>query len=276
MIESRRLKILMNFHSSLSRVLPLLVASSLCTVPAVAQENERGRALRLIAVGQGPPWEEKIVGGVRVQQDPPAGSEPPVKVQLTNKEGTEIGDAVTINLDQISQVLPVGPGPVPLHETGTGGLNPVAWHTVRFPASAAAGLAILWRDPAVGKWTKARSLVLPDDIRSFPAGRVRIVNVSKYTIGLQLGPEKGTLKPGAAILRSGKGGVFTKVPLKLSVKNKSGRWVKVFDQEVNQSARQRTNVILYTADGEGATKPVGAVILRESGRTPVVPKKRSR
>jgi hypothetical protein len=276
MVESRRLKILMNFYCSLSRVLPLLVASSLCTVPAAAQEGERGRALRLIAVGQGPPWEEKILNGVRVQQDPPAGSEPPVKVQLTNKEGTEVGDAVTINLDQISQVLPVGPGSVPLHETGKGGLNPVAWHTLKFPTNAAAGLAILWRDPAVGKWTKARSLVLPDDIRSFPAGRVRIVNVSKYTIGLQLGTEKGSLKPGAAILRSGKGGVFAKVPLKLSLKSKSGRWVKVFDQEINQSARERTNVILYAADGEGAVKPVGAVILRESGRTPVVPKKRKR
>ena len=84
------------------------------------------------------------------------------------------------------------------------------------------------------------------------------------------------MKPGAAILRSGKGGVFAKVPLKLSLKSKSGKWVKVFDQEVNQSARERTNVILYAADGEGAIKPVGAVILRESGRTPVVPKKRKR
>ena len=155
MIESRRLKILMNFHCSLSRVLPLLVASSLCTVPAVAQEDVRGRALRLIAVGQGPPWEEKIVDEVRVEQDPPAGSEPPVKIQLLNKEGMEIGNAVTLNLDQISQVLPVGPGLVPLHETGKGGLNPVAWHTVKFPANAAAGLAILWHDPKVGKWSKA-------------------------------------------------------------------------------------------------------------------------
>ena len=102
------------------------------------------------------------------------------------------------------------------------------------------------------------------------------MNVSKYTIGLQLGAEKGSLKPGAAILRAGKGGVFAKVPLRLSVKNKGGRWVKVFDQEINQSARERTNVILYTADGEDPNMPVGAVILRESGRTPVVPKKRKR
>lgn len=275
MIQSRRLN-LMKPHSSISQILSLLVISSLWSGTALAQDEsqKRTRALRILAVGEAPPWEEKIQNGRRVEQDPPAGSIPPRQVQLTNREGVEEGSPAPLRLNQISGVIAVRPGPVPLHETGQGGLDPQVWHTLKFPTSAAAALGIIWRDPTTRKWSKARSLTLADDLKGFPAGRVRIINVSKYPIGLAFGKERGTLKSGQVISRGGNAGVFAKVPLELSIKNQGGRWIRVFAQEINQSSRERTNIILYTADGVDPLRPVNAVILREIGRTPTVPKKK--
>jgi hypothetical protein len=62
--------------------------------------------------------------------------------------------------------------------------------------------------------------------------------------------------------------------LELSVKDKSGRWVRVISQEINQRSEQRTHVVLYTNDGEAPSRPVGAVVLRETARSPAVKKPR--
>ena len=252
-------------------------ASFFCGQDLFAQdEKKRDRALRILAVGQAPPWREVIQGGRRVQVAPPLGSLPPGRLQLSSDDGVELGEAIAVKLNQISSVMAVTPGAVPLRGVGEGGLDSKAWCNLKFP-NVSAGLAILWRDPAKGKWTDGcKGLFLRDDVGSsgFPAGRVRIVNVSKFALGLQLGAEKGLLKPGASIIRAGKSGVFDKVPIELSVKDKSGRWVKVLSQQINQRSEHRTHVVLYTNDGEAPSRPVGAVVLRETARTPAVRKAR--
>ena len=239
-------------------------------------EKKRDRALRILAVGQEPPWREVIQGGRRVQVAPPVGSVPPGMLQLSNDEGIELGEGVGLRMNQISSVMAVSPGAIPLHAIRDSGFDPKAWCNLRFP-NVAAGLAILWRDPAKGSWTTGcKGLFLRDDTGSsgFPAGRVRIVNVSKFSLGLQFGSEKGLLKPGQHIIRTGKSGVFDKVPVELSLKDKSGRWIKVLSQQINQRPEHRTYVVLYTNDGEAPTRPVGAVVLREVARSPGIKKTR--
>ena len=255
------------------------MAACLIASPALlAQDDDekRNRALRILAVGQEPPWREVIQGGRRVQVPPPLGSLPPGRLQLSNAEGVELGEAVGLKLNQFSNIMPVSPGTHPLHAVGEGGLDPAPWHKFKFP-SVAAGLAILWRDPKEGKWTKGcKGILLRDDLAGFPAGRVRIVNVSKYPLGLKFGAEKGLLKTGQVLIRAGKSGSFSKVPLELSVKDpKTGRWVRALSQEINQKATERTHIVLYTTDGEAPSRPVSAVVLREVARTPAV-KKRAR
>lgn len=269
---------LMKIHRSVPFMLATAMSATFfCGQDLFAQgEKKRDRALRILSVGQEPPWREVIQGGRRVQVAPPEGSMPPGRLQLSNEEGAELGESIALRMNQISSVIPVSPGGLPLHAVGDGGFDPKAWCTLNFP-SVPAGLAILWRDPAKGKWTSGcKGLFLRDDLGSggFPAGRVRIVNVSKFALGLQFGSEKGLLKPGQNIIRAGKSGVFDKVPIELSVKDRSGRWVKVLSQQINQRPEHRTYVVLYTNDGEAPSRPVGAVVLREIARTPVVKKAR--
>lgn len=267
----------MKYHSTLSRAVPLAFVLSSFSGFAIAQdkEEERNRALRIIAVGEAPPWDEKTVDGpngrVRVQQEPPAGSVPPYYLQIANKEGVGEGDPVRIVLDRITDVIPVGSVAVPLHKSeADGGAESTPWHTIKYPRTARAALGILWRDPRVGKWDKALSLTLPDDTTSFPAGRMRIINVSGADLGLDIDGKRGKLGNGQVFMHAPKDG---NAHLKVNVRTRSG-WAEVADQAVNQSARERTNVILYRADGEAPRRPVKAVVLREIAKTPEVPKKR--
>ena len=266
----------MNPHRSVIGYLAAVVLASVLVGPGLLAQDEkkRDRALRILAVGQEPPWREVIQGGRRVQVTPPAGSLPPGRLQLSNAEGVELGEAIGVKLNQISSVMAVTPGTLPLHASGEGGLDSKAWYNLKFP-SVAAGLAILWRDPAKGKWSGGcKGMLLRDDLGGFPAGRIRIVNVSRFPLGLTFGTEKGLLKPGQVLLRAGKSGAFDKVPLELSVKDKSGRWVRVISQQINQRPEHRTHVVLYTNDGEAPTRPVGAVVLRETARSPAVKRAR--
>lgn len=259
-------------------ILTAVVISSFFGSPsAVAQDEKRNKALRILAVGQDPPFRQKVENGRRIQLPPIPGSVPPYQLQLSNDEGAQVGTAVNIRLNVISPVVGVASGKVPLHSVENTGISARPWHTLQFPSGSAA-LAILWRGKN-GKWDTANSMILPDHTgtRGFPAGRVRIVNVSKYSIGLQLGAEKGLLKPGTAILRAGSSGVFKKVPLELKIKGASGRYERVFAQEINQGSTERTHIILYTNDAEvvGKDKPVKAVVLRERAVTPAVRKRRN-
>ena len=259
----------MKSTSYLPGILTAVMISSFFASPSIVAQEKRNKALRILAVGQPPPFRQKIENGRRIELPPPPGSVPPHQMQLSNAEGAEVGSAVNIRLNVISKVVGVAGGTIPLHSVGDSGFSPEVWHKLKYPGRSAAALAILWRGPK-GKWDTASELVLPDDTRAFPAGRVRIVNVSKYPIALLLGAEKGLLKPGQAILREGKSGVFKKVPFVLKIKDASGRYVRVFAQEINQASTERTHIVLYTNDGEEKDKPVKAVVLRERGLTPKV------
>ena len=267
----------MTYHRFVPGFAAAVAAASLFASPALLAQDEdekRNRALRILAVGQEPPWREVIQGGRRVQVPPPVGSLPPGRLQLSNAEGVELGEAVGVKLNQFSNIMPVSPGTHPLHAVGDGGFDPKPWYKFKFP-SVTAGLAILWRDPKEGKWTNGcQGILLRDDLGGFPAGRVRIVNVSKYPLGLTFGTERGLLKPGQVIMRAGKSGTFSKMPLELSVKDgKTGRWVRALSQEINQKSTERTHIVLYTTDGEAPARPVSAVVLREAARTPAVRKR---
>nr|NIP94373.1 hypothetical protein [Akkermansiaceae bacterium] len=237
----------MKARVSLYRPVGLLTVLLAGAVPSAAQDDEKkpDRLLRLLPVGEAPPYVEKIINGVRVEQEAPEGAIPPRQVvMLSAQDGQERGNPVRLRLDQLSAPLAVGPGIIPLHETGASGVNSNPWHKVK-ASRATHSLAFLWRDPQEKKWTKARSLTLADDIRAFPAGRVRFVNVSPYTVGFQFNGKNIKLPPYKNVMQAHTGSV----PLTVALQGKGGTWHKVFDSVLTQTATERTNVVIYRADG---------------------------
>ena len=250
--------------------LGVLMLSSLCAAPLMGQEKERkpDRLLRILPVGEAPPYVEKIVDGVRIEQDAPEGSIPPRRVVQMTKEGQERGNPVRLQLDRLSAPVAVSPGTIPLFDAGAGGAGK-PWHSVKVPKTTHS-LAVLWRDPAKKKWSDAKSITLIDDVRSFPAGRVRFVNVSPYSVGISYKGEKSSLGPGKILMKT-----QTKPEeLKVLLKTKSGKWLKVFDSQLNQRAGERTNVIIYKADGNKPRLPAKVRLMRERAKLPAPPRNR--
>lgn len=227
------------------------------------------RLVRFLPVGNPPPFIQKIIKGVRVQQPPPAGAVPPLNVVQMNPKGQPEGNAVQLKLEKVSASIPARVGAFALHEDGPNGPEQKAWHKVKIPKSTHS-LALLWRDPVEKKWTKARSMMLVDDIKSFPAGTMRLVNVSPWSAIIVWKGRRHTLPAGkTARIPAGK---MDQVALKVSVRAESGREVVIYDAALNQGATERTNVVVYQADGVKPRRPAKVLLFRELAKLPAPPR----
>jgi hypothetical protein len=257
---------------------PLLIAAllALCTGFPAAQEVKKDRQpdrlLRLLPLGEAPPFKFDFVDGARVEREPPAGSIPPRQVQIADAEGKEVGQPIRLVLDQLSASIPVPAGRIPLHESGRGGFDATTWHAVTMPEKSSHALALLWRDPVEKNWSKARSVILADDVASFPAGMVRLVNVSPWPVSIEFEGAKFKLEAGKLAMQGKARAVYRQVPMGIEMQDSRGRAVPVFNQGINQAAGERTNVLIYRADGNQPRRPAKVKILRERAVLPAPPK----
>jgi len=249
-----------------------LVVFAMGIASTIGQGDERkkpDRLLRVLPVGEAPPFVQKIVGGVRQEQAAPKGSIPPREVVQMTPKGEKEGVSLRLSLDRLSVSIPVRAGPLSLHEVGQG-RKP--WHTLMVPAKTTHALAVLWRDPVEKKWSKARSMTLADDVNSFPAGNVRLVNVSPWPAIVKFKGKSYKVAPyKTARLR---GRVLQQVPVKVQVQDKNGKLVTIFNTAVSQQAVERTTLIIYRADGIAPRRPAKVRLLREPARLPPPPRPR--
>lgn len=257
--------------------LSLLLGVSLVVSGANLASAQQGKqALRILPVGDQPPFiqEQDPAGRVRLQQPPPPGALPPEQVALTNEKGGQIGEPLRLNLGSISRVLPVSSGSVPLHEVQNGAITPKAFHTLK-TSQATANLAILWRDPKKKQWPHALSLTLRDDVASFGAGKVRLVNVSGGPVRVVVEAkgkkrENFTLPRGKILKRDG----TSKVEVQIKIQNK---WKRVYAAIPLANKNQRANLVIYSADGIARNRfnPVKVLVARDRAANPKVPKPRN-
>lgn len=245
----------MNSATKIHRSLGILAALTLLSGGvAVAQEAEQGRAdrmLRLLPLGDPPPWEEINDGVRRIQKEPPPGSVPPHEVVQLDAAGIERGDPVRLRLNHITEGLPVGAAAV-LYDLEDVGAGAEPWLKLAMPAKSH-GLALLFRNPRVEKpkWDTPLSLVLPEDLTSFPPGSIRFVNVSPWDAEFSIAGQVvrlGSRKHATSRPR----GAFQKQPLEVTIVSQAGERKKIGDQAINQNAGQRTSIFVYKADGEDA------------------------
>lgn len=254
---------------------PLLLV--LFAAPLGAQEGEArqqrraDRLLRILPLGEAPPFKFDFVNGKRVEREPPAGSIPPRQVQVVGAEGRAEGEAIRLSLDRLSGSVPVRPGRVPIHEAGKGGLDPNPWHVLTMPDTTTHGLALLWRDPDEQKWSKARSVTLSDDVTTFPAGMVRVVNVSPWELAVKFDGEEIKLPAGRMRMEGKARAVYRQSPMVIEIKDGQGASQLVFNQGLNQAAGERTTIVVYRADGNKPRRPARVKVLRERAVLPKPP-----
>ncbi len=255
----------------------LLSLSPFCCGLSVAQNDANkkpNRVLRILPLGETPPFVFKQEGGARVEADAPAGSIPPRQIVQVTKNGEERGNPLPLRLGQISAPTPATGGTVSLHAVGSSGPEPKAWHALRMPGNATHALALLWRDPDEKKWTKAHSLSLADDLKAFPPGMVRFVNVSTGPATIEFSGETIELEPGNVALRGTARAAIEGESLQVKVSDAKGKAVRVHAASLSHTAEERTNVIIYKADGKRPRRPAKVFARPERAKLATPPRGR--
>jgi hypothetical protein len=217
----------------------------------------------MLPVGDPPPYVQETRSGVRHEVDTPPGALPPREVVVPALRKSAEGEGkVRLTLGRVSEAVLVGAGPVILSAKEEKG-DPVRWTQFTMPQQSAA-LAVIFRDPRQKSWDAVRSIVLADDLGSFPVGKVRFVNATPFEAGVVFEGKSTLMKAGQVMLKQPTSGETMKdEPVTVAIRDATGRTARVFDSTISQNAGERTNVVIYWADGESPRRPGKVLIHRE-------------
>lgn len=224
------------------------------------------RLLRLLPLGDSPPFRQEVRDGVRFELEPPPGSVPPRQLLWGDAESPR---AVRLNLGQVSEPVPIPAGAVPftLREPvpadGPAEAAP-PWARITLPESGNV-LVLLWRD-AAAPWSRPRSMLLPEAATTFPAGSLRLVNLTATTIAVVLGAERTALTPGQVVVKPLATG--SDVPLQLAYSDAAGNVRRFHSTTVMLNEGERGQIFIHRADGERPRQPVKVVTLSERAPAP--------
>ncbi|NNC89412.1 MAG: hypothetical protein HKN82_13220 [Akkermansiaceae bacterium] len=259
----------------------MIVPAGLCALgvlllsAAVAQRTDEDQPpgwLRFLPVGESPPVRQEVRDGVRYLLPPPPGSVPPRMVSVGSEEGRQASAPVQLKLRTLSARVLATPGAVPIREVVDGGSGDSRrWHELRMPNRGAV-LAVLWRDPQARSWTRARSLVLADDLEAFPGGTIRFTNVSPFPAGITFGDEKLVLAAGKVAMQGEANTGLPETRLAIEVADANGNSRKIYDSAIVQRRNQRTSVIIFRADGARPRNPAKVHIATEQAVVPKPPR----
>jgi len=234
------------------------------TDQAGAQEKkEKARHVRLLALGDPPPYRQEVRGGIAYELDPPPGSIPPRMISLgvAKEDGEEAIGECRLALRRMSQrlVAPAGAGPLLLRDAGDDAAGQ-PWLKVRRPAGGDF-VVMVWRDPKAGTWDKVRSMVLPDSQKVAPAGSLTIINLAMNRLALVINDEKLVLPAGRPVRRQVAPG--RPVPIQVALPDGTGKLERFLSRTVETGRGERSLVVFFRADGVKPRQPVQVIVHRE-------------
>lgn len=235
--------------------------------PSVGPKEEPPRKVRLLAIGDAPPHREEIVDDVRIHLPPPPGTIPPRVLGFWLSPETRLELRPQLGRWTTPLELPAGMNRVPLVE-GESGPDGRPWLTLELPA-AGDHLAILTRGGTNPSWNTPSVVLLPDDARSFPAGRIVLLNLAAVELPVQLGTENLALPARGTVSRDP--GPVESLALKAARVDERGRAVFFHQGEILLHPGERALVILYPADGVQRRQPLKLLVLKERAPTPPLP-----
>lgn len=229
--------------------------------------------LRVLAVGDAPPFRQEVRDGVRVELPAAPGALPPLKIEVSI-EGRKT-EVRRLQLGVASQRMVARAGFVTLRGVQEGG-GTKPWMRIQMPEHPAA-LAVFIRDPRKGTWDEPRSIVLKDDLVTHPNGAVRLVNASIFRVRMMLGGKQFDLEPGKSrVIRGPQGGVLENEPFRVMIGDRQGNWRPIYDVALTQIGGERTNIVVYRADGERPRRPAKVLVLKERAFIPKLPVKKKK
>lgn len=239
---------------------------SVASLPAVTgQTPDPPRKVRFMAVGELPPFQQEVREGIRYELEPPAGSIPPREVSTGFEGGEAASTPLTLGRITAGIKAPAGVGPLLLRKRESGP-DTEPWLRVPCPEKGDF-LVLLWRDPQRKTWDAARSIIFSDDPVAYPAGSMRIVNVSQVSANIVVGEEKLILLAGKSILRSIPAGA--EIPFQVVITDTTGNLRPLYSTTLRRDNGERGLAVIYQADGANPRRPLKVTIQREP--TPLPP-----
>ena len=236
-------------------------------------KEDENRYFRILPLGNMHQFREKLVNGIRVTLPPRPGEAPPPSASVKDEVPQKGG--LTLRVDQISRFVALGPKTKQVQIFEVAKEAEKEWYAFKAPLEKRS-LAVLYRDHKKLDWFNTKSLILKDDVKIFPVGSARFVNVSDRTLamlftfkknGKQVEERKG-LAPGKVYIRplAPEG---EKAEIYLYEKGKAfEEMVEIFSNRIRAEDGMRFNAFFYkNSSKKGA--PVRKVMLPES--IPVLP-----
>jgi hypothetical protein len=231
--------------------------------PLPAQEKEAAdparakRTLRILTLGDAPPFRQEVRDGVRYELEPPAGSVPPRQVAF----GEAASESIRLNLGRVSEPVPIPAGALPftLRLQTDPAEEPKPWLRVSLPELGNV-IALVWRDPGT-PWDRPRALLLPENPEVFPAGSLRLVNLTAAPMAVILGSERLPLSPGQVLVKPLQ--VGEDVSVQLAYNDAAGSVRRFYSSSVLLNEGERAQLLIHRADGEKPRQPVKVVTLNE-------------
>lgn len=238
--------------------LPLL----LCCGTVCAQEKPSLRQIRFLAIGDMPPFRQEIRDGVRYELEAEPGTVPPRMIEIPLGEEKKLETTLSLGAFSPAISIPPAAGSLTLRKKQTD--SAVDWHKLTLPEKGD-WLVVLWRDPQKNTWEAARSAVIADDLLTFPAGSVRLLNALPTTARFTFAEQTLDLKAGGVKVLP-----LTQAttPVQIAALDAEQNWRVVYQSAITQNPGERGNVILYRADGVSPRNPVKVLNLRERAPTP--------
>lgn len=234
----------------------LLPLSLLLGSLSAQEEDVPPKFFRFIPLGELPMWDEELVEGIRKGKEPPEGSMPPKPASIIS--GAE-PVPLRLSLRAMSDMVKVA-GATPRLTIKEGEVGAAQnWLTEKMP-TAPLSLGVLFRNPQTMTWKQPELLLLKDDPSSFPAGKIRLVNVSQRNILVQIGNPNANPAPPIFGVRAGK---ETQKDLEVGVNqirvgyiDRNGRQQWIWSNQVRLLRNQRLQTFFYQAQGENPRQEV--------------------
>ena len=233
---------------------------------AYAQTETPKHSLRILAIGDPPPFVQQVRDGVRYEVPPPPEMVPPRNIVIPaptkdNKIEKQEPQNTRLRLSQVStpMVMTMPESKEVTLKTDSGS----AW--LNIPLQPTTGtLAITWRG---GKnWNEPKVISVPDDANSNASGNINFSNVSPFPIGVTFKGENIRLNPGMSYSRNVSGGSST--PLEISYFTASGAAKKFHSASIEGMQGFSSRIVIYQSDAKNPRNPIKVLKLEERVQQP--------
>ena len=238
----------------------LALMSLLFAFPSLlAQDAPAARHnVRVLALGDHPPYRHELKDGVMQEIEAPEGSNPPKEIIIgaALPAKGKAPQATMFRLGQVSNSQECLVGEDSIIPIKKGDASP--WFSVKVPTTRNASIVMVIRKGAT--WDEVTPVVFPDDATVRKAGATLITNMTGQPMFLTIGSQKirlNSLKSYEVTLSADK----PQMNLAIQYMNKSGKLEDAFSNQIAQQNTSHQRLIIYPADSENPRTPVNVITL---------------